>query len=102
MHKTGPGLEPALAGVMDGLGAASLLTLPVRASGGGHVGVLMGPSPEPRTFSPEKRRFTLYAQLAGLAIERGRWVESARAPPRCKPGPRRSRPSCCASPASRR
>ncbi|HZH15718.1 MAG TPA: GAF domain-containing protein [Archangium sp.] len=78
-HQTGPGLEPALAAVMDGLGAASLLALPVRASSGGPVGVLLGPSPEPRTFSPEEmRRFTLYAQLAGLAIERGRWVESAR------------------------
>ncbi|MCY1083160.1 GAF domain-containing sensor histidine kinase [Archangium lansingense] len=78
-HQTESGLEPALTTVMDGLGAASLLALPVRASGGGHVGLLMGPSPEPRTFSPEEmRRFTLYAQLAGLAIERGRWVESAR------------------------
>jgi signal transduction histidine kinase len=78
-HQTGPGVAPALAAVMDGLGAASLLALPVRASGGGPVGVLLGPSPEPRHFSPEEmRRFTLYAQLAGLAIERGRWVESAR------------------------
>lgn len=79
LHQEGPGVEPALAEVMDGLGAASLLALPVRTSSGGPVGVLLGPSPEPRTFSPEElRRFTLYAQLAGLAIERGRWVESAR------------------------
>jgi signal transduction histidine kinase len=78
-HQTERGLAPGLAGVMDGLGAASLLALPVRAAGGGTVGVLLGPSPEPRGFSPEElRRFTLYAQLAGLAIERGRWVESAR------------------------
>ncbi|KFA93003.1 GAF domain-containing sensor histidine kinase [Archangium violaceum] len=78
-HQTERGLAPGLSGVMDGLGAASLLALPVRAAGGGTVGVLLGPSPEPRGFSPEElRRFTLYAQLAGLAIERGRWVESAR------------------------
>ncbi|MFL5359002.1 GAF domain-containing sensor histidine kinase [Archangium sp.] len=75
----GPALAPDLAGVMDRLGAASLLALPVLASSGGCVGVLLGPSPEPRAFSPEEtRRFTLYAQLAGLAIERGRLEESAR------------------------
>ncbi|PTL79626.1 GAF domain-containing protein [Vitiosangium sp. GDMCC 1.1324] len=75
----GAGLEPEMAEVMDRLGAATLLALPVLSSGGGCVGVLLGPSPEPRGFSPEEmRRFTLYAQLAGLAIERGRLVESAR------------------------
>jgi signal transduction histidine kinase/uncharacterized protein YigA (DUF484 family) len=60
-------------------GAASLLALPVSPSQGGCVGVLMGCSPVPRTFSPEEtRRFSLYAQLAALAVERGRLVESGR------------------------
>jgi signal transduction histidine kinase len=78
-HQGASGLEPDMAGVMDRMGAASLLALPVRASCGRCVGVLLGPSPEPRTFSPEEtRRFTLYSQLSGLAIERGRLEESAR------------------------
>jgi signal transduction histidine kinase len=78
-HQDGPGLAPALAEGMEGLGAASLLVLPVCTSSGGGVGVLLGPSPVPRTFCPEEtRRFSHYARLAGLAIERGRWVESAR------------------------
>ena len=55
------------------LGGASLLALPVRAPQGECRGVLLGSSHEPRTFSPEEtRRFGLYAQLAGLALERGR------------------------------
>ncbi|WNG41289.1 GAF domain-containing protein [Archangium violaceum] len=75
----GTGVEPKLAGMMDAMGAASLLALPVLGASGGCVGILLGPSPEPRTFSCEEtRRFNLYARLAGLAIERGRWVESAR------------------------
>jgi signal transduction histidine kinase len=72
-------MEQAFAATVDRLGAASLLALPVLASNGGCVGVLLGASPVPRLFSPEEtRRFTLYAQLAGLAIERGRLVESGR------------------------
>jgi signal transduction histidine kinase len=70
-HEGEPVLEP--------LGARSLLALPVSPSQGGCVGVLLGCSPVPRTFSPEEtRRFSLYAQLAALAVERGRLVESGR------------------------
>ncbi|HEX8441186.1 GAF domain-containing protein [Archangium sp.] len=72
-------VEHAFAATVDRLGGASLLVLPVFASKGGCVGVLLGVSPVPRLFTPEEtRRFSLYAQLAGLAIERGRLVEAGR------------------------
>ncbi len=65
--------------VLEQLGAVSVLALPVSPSQGGCVGVLLGCSPVPRDFSPEEtRRFSLYAQLAALAVERGRLVESGR------------------------
>ncbi|QRN97878.1 GAF domain-containing protein [Archangium violaceum] len=78
-HRGEPGLEPVLAEALVRMGAVSLLALPVFTSSGGCVGVLLGPSSEPRSYSPEEaRRFSLYAQLAGLAIERGRLVASGR------------------------
>ena len=72
-------VEPPLAAVLERLGVVSLLALPVSPSQGGCVGVLLGCSPVARAFSPEEsRRFSLYAQLAALAVERGQLMESGR------------------------
>ena len=77
--RRGEPLEPTLVEAMERLEATSLLALPVLVSEGTCVGVLLGPSPTPRTFSPEEiRRFGLYARLASLALERGRLMESGR------------------------
>lgn len=70
------------------LGGDSLLALPVRAPHGQYLGVLLGASHEPRTFSPEEmRRFGLYAQLAGLALERAANTGAAQTPEEMEPEP---------------
>jgi len=51
-------------------GVASLVQV-VRGARGGCLGMLLGYTEEPRDFSgAERRRFALFSQLAGLAIER--------------------------------